>query len=77
MARRYWAASERYCTVPRSRPFIKKKGRWHRTPPLKVLCGKLLRVTSISPGDIRQSINVGIITVRGVQYAVLLRDLRK
>lgn len=69
--------STRFCSVPGTRAFVKKQGRWQKTPPLKALCGKLIRVTRLKSGDIRLGTDVGIIKVRGVEYAIPVHDIRK
>lgn len=49
---------------------------WNSFTPHKSLCGRLERVTALKFGDVRRMVDVGIVKVRGVEYAAHPKNLR-
>jgi len=64
-----------YCIAKGAPVYLPTEG-WQRTNAGKALCGRLLRVTTIKAGDIRNSMPVGIITVKGHQLATHPKNLK-
>lgn len=66
-----------YCIAKGSRVFMKEGTTWRGYKPThKALCGRLVDVTGIKMGDVRQILDVGVVRVRGHNIAAPIRNLK-
>ena len=67
-----------YCIAKGANVFMKEGTTWRRFKPThKALCGRLVDVTGIKMGDVRQILDVGVVRVKGHNIAAPVRSLRR
>lgn len=66
-----------YCIAKGSRVFMKAGAKWREyTPPHKALCGRLVKITAIKGGDVRNMMDVGVVRVRGHEIATHPKNMK-